>query len=169
MITLEDLVAPLNDPLCRLENRLKAVAKRSFWNVRDSFPSERLAEAERVAKAFTAEAADFLRRGDEQSAVQLVGPFAQKMRELSLPIRVPTKDEQIERIAPVLVGRDGWAGIEIDLLRDALHEGEKIVGYDRRKVTTDQRTIMRLELRERRPINWTNLRTWNDQFPQIED
>src|SRR5689334_10807753 len=110
MITLEDLVAPLNDPLCRLENRLKATVERLFSNVRDSFPGERLAEAEQVAKVFTAEAAEFLRRGDDRSAELLVGPFAQKLRELSVPIRVPTKDEQIEKIAPVLVGRDGYAG-----------------------------------------------------------
>ncbi len=145
MITFEELVAPLDDPLCRPENRLKAAAERLFWNVRDFFPDERLAEAERLAKAFTAEAAEFLQRGDDQSAARLVGPFAQKLRELSVPIRVPTKGEQIEKIAPVLVGRDGWAGIEIDLLRDALRDQEKIVGYDHQKVTTDQRTITRLE------------------------
>ena len=169
MNTLDELVAPLKDPLCRLENRLIATVEHLFWNVRDSFPSERLAEAERVAKAFTAEAAEFLRRGDEQSAAQLVGPFAQRLRELSLPIRVPTRDEQIGKIAPVLHGRHGYAGIEIDLLRDILRDGEVITGYDRLKVTTNARVITRLSLRERRPINWTNLRTWNDQFPQIEE
>ncbi len=159
--------APLDDPLCTLRGRLEEAAERLYLNVRDSFPAERAAEAERVARQFVSDAHDLLCRDDRHSAEKLIGEFAQSMRVLSQP-RVPTKDEQIERIAPVLVGRDGWAGIEIDLLRDTLRDGERITGYDRFKVATDQRTITRLSLRDRRPINWTNLRSWEDQFPPIE-
>jgi len=109
---------------------------------------------------------------EELSRGGSIDPFVPEIHrrviELRQPIRVPSKDEQIVTIAPVLTGRDGWAGIEIDLLRDVLSDGEKIVGYDRRKVTTEARVITRLSLRERRPVNWTNLRTWNDQFPEVE-
>jgi hypothetical protein len=78
---------------------------------------------------------------------------------------------QVDKHAPGLLNA-GWSGGELDLLRGALKPAERIVSYDENSTQVEcegqSRVITRRALRDRaRPRTWSNVATWERQFPPI--
>jgi len=167
----EEFFASLDDPLCTLKGRLKEAAERMYLNVRDSFPPERAAEAERVARQFVSDAHDLLCRDDRQSAQNLIGEFAQQMTRLSRLAPAPTPDGEISRVWRTLLNPLQWNELEIDFLRAWLKPGERLTLFDRWSAQTDTgRKTTREQLREAmRPRTWTRRDTWDRQFGPIPE
>jgi hypothetical protein len=106
---------------------------------------------------------------DSDRIRQLLANVNRKKIDLRQGPPMPMPATEVERISPPLLSRYRWCGLELDILRDYLRMGDKIVGYNGIGVTlSDGRTITRIELRSRRPISWTNTRTWDAQFSGYE-
>ena len=66
--------------------------------------------------------------------------------------------------------QSGWNSGEVEMVERSLNRGEKIAHVDKRTLTTTHgRSIDRLALREMfRPVSWTNITSWNSQFPKLD-
>jgi len=103
--------------------------------------------------------------GLRQAANQLF----KAVQALARPIPLVTPEQEIRRVWDQLQGC-GWASATIELLPTRIAQGEKIIGFDYTKLTTDKQTIDRQQLiNSSRPGSWTRLDTWQamHQRPEV--
>jgi hypothetical protein len=136
-------------------DRLIAAGRRFL----DDIAEPNRAEGERLLRQLRPVALELLSHG--KPIDDLIAQIWRRTLDLRV-VPTLTIDQQIAKIAPVLFGLH-WSPVETDLLKDAMHPGEKIVSYDARGVVTNRRTISRAQLRQRRPVSVTQ-QSWDAQF-----
>jgi hypothetical protein len=90
------------------------------------------------------------------------------VQALVRPVPPVMPEQEIRRVWDALQGC-GWASATIELLPARMALGEKIVGFDHEKLTTDRQMIVRQQLIDSsRPGSWTRLDTWAAQHQRPE-
>lgn len=168
-IELERLAVELDripDPREFVEQSAAAILKQI-----GKFPSaQREASALTRLREYFARCGEFLRRFVYESLQGEVNSLSRDLRALAVPEPPARPDTEIERVQRQLL-QLGYLSIELDAVRTALKEGERITGVTARAVTTSERTIDRYGLREIRPAALRGqhyIDRWNSQFPTAE-
>jgi hypothetical protein len=168
-IELEKLGVELDripDPREFVEQSAAAILKQV-----GKFPSatREAAALERLRKYF-ATCGEFLRRFVYEPLPAEVNSLSRDLRALAVPEPSARPGTEIDRVQRQLL-QLGYLSIELDAVRTALKEGERITGVTARAVTTSERTIDRFGLRKIRPRairEQQYIDRWNSQFPTAE-